>query len=134
MDYIKLATDIDQMSKGELSAVTTISGLIIVFGMLLLLVLIISIFGLVSKTAKKSASGSEKKAETPVKNTAVKPSAPVNAAQSNDDDEVIAVISAAVAMMYEGTGKTAVIRSIKPASNARTAWAAAGIRDNVRAF
>lgn len=134
MDYIKLATDIDQMSKGELSAVTTISGLVIVFGMLLLLVLIISIFGLVSKSSKKSASGSDKKVETPVKNTDVNRSAQVNTLKSNDDGEVIAVISAAVAMMYEGTEKTAVIRSIKPASNARTAWAAAGIRDNVRAF
>ena len=54
---------------------------------------------------------------------------------SNEDGDIIAVISAAVMMMYEGTGKTPVIRSIRPAvAGSRSAWKAAGIANNTRPF
>ena len=57
--------------------------------------------------------------------------APVNGA----DDETVAVISAAVAMMYEGTGKIPVIRSGKPAATGvRSAWKTAGVLNNTRPF
>ena len=38
-------------------------------------------------------------------------------------------------MMYEGTGKTPVIRSIRPAATGgMSAWRAAGIANNTRSF
>lgn len=138
MNFIFSAIDTSKMSIGELSAVTTITGVVIVFAMLLLLVFMICVFGWVSKAAKKAGS---KELETPApkkeKKVNKKPapkSAPVAVSATADDDEIIAVISAAVAMMYEGTGKTAVVRSIRPSVSGRSAWANAGIRDNVRAF
>ena len=62
-------------------------------------------------------------------------SAPV--VQTSDDgvsDEVVAVISAAVAAMYDSPSK-ARIKSIKKSSNGgRSAWANAGVLDNTRPF
>ena len=138
MNYIPLAIDSSKMSIGELSAITTITGVVIVFAMLLILVFMICIFGWVSKAVKKDGSKKDgtsapKKEKKAVKQLAPK-AAPVTASATGDDDEIIAVISAAVAMMYEGTGKTAIVRSIRPAVSGRSAWANAGIRDNVRAF
>ncbi len=135
MGFLQLATDTSKMSIGELSAITTTSGIVIVFGMLLLLVLMIYIFGFVAKrTSRKFNSNSDNKAVANVQNLAnTTVSAPIIDANS-DEDEVIAVIAAAVAMMYEGTGKKAIIRSVRPVSSARSAWADAGVRNNIRAF
>lgn len=141
MDVIRLATDISNMSTGELSAVTTLSGLVIVFAMLLLLVLVICVFGWIGSAAGKNAAEraekKAKKAEKAAADAAAAASdvqAPVITVESDDDTEIIAVISAAVAMMYEGTGIKPVIRSVKPSASTRSAWARAGINDNVRAF
>lgn len=61
-------------------------------------------------------------------------SAPANSVQE-DDDEIIAVIAAAVATMYDGTGKSAVIRSVRPSVKPnRSVWSAAGVYENTRAF
>ena len=132
MNYIPLAIDSSKMSIGELSAITTITGVVIVFAMLLILVFMICIFGWVSKAVKKDGSKKDGTSAPKKEKKAVKQ--PVTASATGDDDEIIAVISAAVAMMYEGTGKTAIVRSIRPAVSGRSAWANAGIRDNVRAF
>ena len=59
-------------------------------------------------------------------------------AQAEDDDEVIAVISAAVAMMAASDGKSYAVKSIKRTANqnrqAGSAWSAAGKRENTRPF
>ena len=137
MYFNQLAIDVSKMTKGELSAITTFSGVAIVFGMLLILVIMIAVFGLFAKVGNgKSVKKAKPEKALKVKKVA-EPSpskSAVNTLSNVDDDEVIAVISAAVAMMYEGTGKKAVIRSIRTSSAGRSAWANAGIRDNVRAF
>lgn len=125
---------------GEISSIAinvTICGLAIVFGTLIALVFIIWGFGKIMdglnkpKTAKPApAPASVKAASAP----AAAPALSVSTA-SADDDEIIAVISAAVAAMYEGSGKIAVIRNVRPAATAgRPAWAAAGIAQNIKAF
>ena len=111
----------------------TLSGLIIVFAMLILFVFVIAAFGaIMSRTA-----GKPKKAKPAAPKTESKPlpkksaPAPVNGV----DDETVAVISAAVAMMYDGTGKTPVIRSVRPAAaGVRSAWKTAGVLNNTRPF
>ncbi len=110
-----------------------LTGVAIVFGMLILFVLIISMFGLFSKS-KSTTEVKEKPAKVkPVKAVpAPKKAAPVAAV---DDDEIIAVISAAVYSMYEGTGRKPIIRSIRPATRVgRSAWATAGLLNNVKSF
>ncbi len=137
MYFNQLAIDASKMTKGELSAITTISGLAIVFGMLLILVVMIAVFGLFGKAGNSVKDKKAKAEKLPKVKKVAEPSQVKNVAGASsnaDDDEIVAVISAAVAMMYEGTGKKAVIRSIRPSSVGRSAWANAGIRDNVRAF
>ena len=138
LDLILLAVkDLGTMGNlKEYAGNVTLSGLVIVFGMLVLLVLIIAIFGFImggtrKKAVKSEAAKSEIKA--PVKNSVA--AAPVTKPEDKNDDSVVAAISAAVAMMYEGTDKTPVIRSIKPASTGvRSIWKQAGILNNTRSF
>lgn len=65
----------------------------------------------------------------------VSASKPQTTNQSAVSGEVIAAISAAVAMMYDGSGKHAVIRSVKPANKAaRPIWGQVGVQNNTKAF
>lgn len=112
----------------------TSSGLIIVFAMLILLVIILTVFGFVMSRLTGAPKTEKPKKEPKVEKKADMPVAPVVSASSEDDD-VIAAISAAVMMMYEGTGKTPVIRSIRPSQKGvRSAWGMAGVMNNTRPF
>ena len=110
----------------DLLTIIPIAGVTIVFAMLIILVIIISMFGKIMGAVKgKEKTVAENKVSIP---------APIYAPQI-DEDEIIAVIAAAVDAMYSGSGKKAVIRNIKPSvSGGRSAWAQAGLVDNVRAF
>ena len=138
LDLILLAVkDLGTMGNlKEYAGNVTLSGLVIVFGMLVLLVLIIAIFGFVmGGTRKKAVKSEATKSETkaPTQNSVA--AAPVSKPEVKNDDSVVAAISAAVAMMYEGSDKTPVIRSIKPASTGvRSIWKQAGILNNTRSF
>ena len=98
--------------KGIASAKVVLTGFVVVFAMLILLIFITV-------------------AETPAPVVA----APVAPAQTDGvSDEVVAVISAAVATMY-GSSEKARIKSIKKSSDGgRSAWAKAGVLDNTRPF
>jgi len=127
-----------QMDMSYVFAVV-ITGLVVVFIGLILLILFITAIGKIFE-----ASAQKKKS----KDTAVVRSEPVKAAvtaaaddepeeeQPDNDDEVIAVIAAAVAMMSEADGKTYRISSVRPARKVQSgnAWAMAGIRENTNPF
>ncbi|MCI8361360.1 MAG: OadG family protein [Clostridiales bacterium] len=117
----------------EIALNVTICGLAIVFGALIMLVILISLFGKIMDAINKKSRAS---AAVPTQTSTPAPApAPTPAAQA-DDGELIAVISAAVSAMYDGSGKQFTIRSVRPARRAgeRPAWAAAGLRDNTRSF
>lgn len=104
----------------------TFCGITIVFIALILLVFIISLFSFMFKKDKK-------KSDLPAKTTSYV--APLKQNTDDGDGELIAVIAAAVDAIYDGTGKKAVIRSIKPAKiSRRSAWASAGLAENTRTF
>ncbi len=114
----------------------TLSGLLIVFSMLVLLVVILSIFGVIMSRAS-GAPKKEKKVKEPKieKKQVVKTAPVVTGVSASDEDEIVAAISAAVMMMYEGTGKTPIIRSIRPSQKGiRSAWSMAGVMNNTRPF
>lgn len=123
----------------ELSYVfaVVITGLVVVFLGLILLIAFISIIGRFFSTIDK-----KKKAAPKVPEAAPKAAAPIKPAaapsvRNTDDDEIIAVISAAVAMMSETDGKAYRIKSVKAAagnSSSRNAWAAAGLRESTNPF
>ena len=114
----------------------TFTGVVIVFLMLVLLVMVLSIFGLFSQSATKK----DKKKVAPVKDKTDGPKKEEKVAENNNlsdgriNPEIIAVISAAVASMYETSSKKPVIKSVKRSAATRPAWASAGIYNNTRAF
>ncbi|MBQ0110543.1 MAG: OadG family protein [Oscillospiraceae bacterium] len=117
-------------STSEIMLNVTVCGLVIVFAVLILLVAVIGIFGsLMSKNKKKPAN--PQSAPTPtnvVKTQTVKP-------ENNDDDQVIAVITAAVYSYYaDNTSVRPVIKAIRPASSSRSGWQQAGMRQNMRSL
>lgn len=126
-----------QMEMSYVIAVV-ITGLVVVFLGLVLLIAFISIIGSIFKSIdnKKKAQAEEKK---PVQKAApvVRVITPAEPAEDSDDDEVIAVIAAAVAMMSAAEGKNYRIRSVKAASSrghAGNAWASAAMREATRPF
>lgn len=119
--------------KGIASAKVVLTGFVVVFAMLILLIFIIKIYGaIIQKAQNAGKKGKEKKAETVAETPAPVVAAPAQA--DGVSDEVVAVISAAVATMY-GSSEKARIKSIKKSSDGgRSAWAKAGVLDNTRPF
>lgn len=112
----------------------TFSGIVIVFSMLILLVLILILFGKVGQLLKRE------KTLPAQKHTLVKVGeepATIQTAKttvSNEPSpEIIAVIAAAVATMYEGSTVKPIIKSVRRAG-IRPVWASAGIAENTRPF
>lgn len=127
--------------KGISSAKVILTGFVVVFAVLILLILIIKLYSAIVQKAQQS--GKKKKEKIVVKeeisSASVPKAAPVSSAspdmsvQDGVTEEVVAVISAAVATMYGSSGK-ARIKSIKKSNTGRCAWANAGILDNTRPF
>ncbi len=109
---------------------TVITGMVVVFlilGLLIGLLYIISFF---------CNLGNKKKDAKPADTVAESASAPVELIeQDENDDEVIAVISAAIAAYTAGDGKTYAIKKIKRAEKQpRSSWGNAGVNENTRSF
>lgn len=120
-----------ERSLGDTILVTTITGMLIVFAALILLIFIIWVFGKCFPATPKN--------EKSVQNVAPAKTAPapvISTAKPQSNDDIIAVIAAAVAVYGENEGKRYAIRSVKRAANSggRSPWAAAGIAENVRSF
>lgn len=115
--------------------IITLTGLLVVFVILAVLILFFMLLGAIFKSIdnskkKKSEASEETKAAEPVQ-AAVED---VSAEAVNSDDELIAVISAAVAAYTDGEGFT--IKSVRKheGKRVRSAWSAAGITENTRPF
>lgn len=128
--------------KGISAAKVILTGFVVVFAVLLLLILIIKIYSaIVGKAQNVSSKRAEKKVkvkegELKLSNTPARPlpaASPAPAVEDGISEEVVAVISAAVYTMYGSSGK-ARIKSIKKSDGKRPAWANAGILENTRPF
>ncbi len=117
--------------------IITLTGLLVVFVILALLIFFFILLGAIFKSIDNSK---KKKAEAKAAE-ATKAAEPVQAAVEdvsaeavNNDDELIAVISAAVAAYTDGEGFT--IKSVRKheGKRVRSAWSAAGITENTRPF
>lgn len=131
-----LAEDIDMNFEYVASVVFT--GLTVVFIGLILLVVILFVFGLISK-AKRNSADKKTESNNNVKTEKIASSGAelVKTAPEIEDDieeEIVAVITAAIVAMSEKCGKKLTLRSIKTAKPQRTAWATAGLIDNTRPF
>ena len=142
MNFRFLAFNWSELSKGDLSLLTTLAGIIIVFLVLIILTMVISLLG---KRGASAANKAEKIPE-PKKVPSFSPIQPVKAdppisksVQASEDDTLIAVIAAAVHAFGESVGQTLAVKSVQRASarkpkDGRSAWAAAGVRENTRPF
>ncbi len=125
----------------ELSYVfaVVITGLVVVFLGLVLLIAFINIIGAIFKSIDKKRKDSEKAAAASKPSAAGKrietaPAVPP-AVNNEDEDEIIAVISAAVAMMSSAEGKNYRIRSVRAAGTpVGNAWASAARIEATRPF
>jgi sodium pump decarboxylase gamma subunit len=121
-----------------------LTGMVVVFLALIVLILIVTLLGKVfdnlnNKKKNELAPTKTTSAPAPVKTTpAPTKVAPVAIAQpSEDEDEIIAVISSAVAMMSLADGKNYRVKSVKAVkgtTSGRPAWSMAGLRENTRPF
>lgn len=141
-----LATEINWGLVGS----TVVTGLVIVFLILAILVFFLWAFGKIFKlinaasekkerqklisrdnSANKSQSADAKKESSPAQ-TAVPDIGDDD--YDEDDDEIIAVIAAAIAAYGASEGKQYRIASIRRSRSASSGWKAAGISDNMRGF
>lgn len=123
--------------KGIVSAKVVLTGFVIVFAMLILLIFIIKIYSTIVSKAQQTGTKKSKKNAESKQDIQPKASASVVSAASAVDNgvsqEVVAIISAAVATMY-GSPEKARIKSIKKSNGGRSSWANAGLLDNTRPF
>lgn len=125
------------MQNMNLAMVVLIAGLIIVFVMLILLTLIIKLYGTI--IYKKQVASKTKKTEKSNSNVVNTTSVPSVAPNFDDlSDEIVAVISAAVASLGAANSKYYAIKSIKqslnPATLNRSEWSMAGKFQNTKPF
>ena len=120
------------------TATVVIAGISIVLGVLLLLIAVFWMFGkIVSSTEKRFRSKRlEKQKEiVDIANIGIpvtSPAKPAPRVENGISDEVVAVITAAVAA---SEGGKATVKSIKKAGRSgRNAWAQAAVLDNTRPF
>ena len=134
--------------KGVSSVKVILTGFLVVFAMLIFLIIIVKIYSLLVGKAQRSGLviGRKKKFKKPKKTEKTEETQKSAAAgvvvfgrdshePESDEipEEVIAVISAAVATMYGGSEKVK-IKSVKRSRAKRSAWANAGVIENTRPF
>lgn len=115
---------------------TVLTGIVVVFLVLVLLIVFLELMGrFFSRSEKKKSPTEDKPAELPI----ITPgNARFEKASENitgNENDIIAVISAAVAAIGESEGKTYTVKNIrKREKTARTGWGAAGIRESMNRF
>ncbi len=125
-----LAATVDTNAVLSEAGMTVLTGLIVVFATLLLLTFVFWLFGVVAGKGRKS----ESKEVTPAVPTPAPSPNRTPVVEDGVSDEVVAVITAAIAAMSDG-GTQYTIRRIRPTSSGtRPVWAAAGIAENTQPF
>ncbi|WP_367925999.1 OadG family transporter subunit [uncultured Ruthenibacterium sp.] len=131
MDFAPLLTVAAAMNnlEGEPSVgVVVVTGLVLVFGVLILLYLIITLEGVIfsSIDKKKAEKTAKAKNAAPVeKAPVVQPIAKAPVVEAGIPEEVVAAIVASIACMDGGNRYT--LRSLKRVKTGRNAWAQAGV-------
>lgn len=119
--------------------IITITGILVVFFILVILIFLFWVLGKTFQTIDKNKAAkaeAAKKAAAPAPAPAAAP-APVEeiVEEDDNDNEIMAVISAAIAAYAEEEGTSYTIRDVKKRDKrARSAWSLAGIGENTRPF
>ena len=117
---------------------TVLTGFVIVFLALILLIIIFWAFGKVMDNLTKKSKPAAPAAATaaPISLIPDVPKMAVEFAADGVSDDVIAAITGAISAILaeEGDGKTYVVRSVKRVRKSRGAWGRAGMEENTRPF
>lgn len=118
--------------------IITITGILVVFFILAILIFLFWLMGNIFQNIDKSRKAKAEAAKAAAAKAAPAPApAPVEeiAEEEDNDDEIMAVISAAIAAYAEEEGTSYTIRDVrKRDKRARSAWSLAGIGENTRPF
>lgn len=120
-----------------LSVTILLTGFAVVFAVLLVLIGIIKLYGTVvyniqNKNRIKKASRNADLPKAVREEDEPAPAVTVEAEPQTDEDEIIAVISAAVYSVYSSSQVR--IKSIRRSKTRGSAWRSAGLQDNARPF
>ncbi|SCI23225.1 Na+-transporting methylmalonyl-CoA/oxaloacetate decarboxylase%2C gamma subunit [uncultured Ruminococcus sp.] len=133
-----ISPDQKDLGAGTVASVV-ITGIVVVFIGLVLLILLVSIYGkifdVINSRAARKAEEAKKAAEAAkavAKPEPIMAVAPV--VEDGIEEETVAVIMAAISAMSSAEGKKLVLKSVKTAKPQRPAWSTAGIIDNTRPF
>ena len=130
-----ISPDQKDLGAGTVASVV-ITGLVVVFIGLVLLILLVSIYGklfdVINGRAARKAEEAAEAAKAVAKPEPIKAAAPV--VEDGIEEETVAVIMAAISAMSSAEGKKLVLKSVKTAKPQRPAWSTAGIIDNTRPF
>ena len=132
-----IAAELTLSEKGIAAAKVILTGFVVVFSVLLLLIGVIKLYSLIvgkaqSIGSKRTVKSSAPALKLPAVERQPEPETEAQPTEEGIPEEVVAVIAAAVATMYGSQGK-AKIKRIKRAGG-RSAWANAGVLDNTRPF
>lgn len=118
--------------------IVTLTGILIVFFILAILIFMFWLLGTIFKGVDKSRKAKAEAVKAAAPAAPAPAPAPVEEIaddDSSDDEEIMAVISAAIAAYAEEEGTSYTIRNVKRRdSRSRSAWSLAGIGENTRPF
>lgn len=126
------------LDSGTVSSVV-ITGVVVVFIGLILLIFFVFLYGRIfeainNKKSEKSKKILENKVSAASNQNNNNQSEPIPIIENGIDEEVIAVITAAIMAMSAKSGKKLALKSVKHAKPIRPVWANAGIAENTRPF
>ena len=123
----------DPQNEVVLSLTVLLTGLVVVFAMLIFLTIVIKIYGsVIYNTTKKRRESNKPKVEAAPTPAPAPAPAPIEV-EEGISGEVVAAIAAAVYMTYGVSASR--IRSVKrAAANPRSLWGEAGRLENTRPF
>lgn len=126
------------LDSGTVSSVV-ITGVVVVFIGLILLIFFVFLYGRIfeainNKKSEKSKKILENKVSAASNQNNNNQSEPIPIIENGIDEEVIAVIAAAIMAMNAKSGKKLALKSVKHAKPIRPVWANAGIAENTRPF
>lgn len=126
------------LDSGTVSSVV-ITGVVVVFIGLILLIFFVFLYGRIfeainNKKSEKTKKILENKVSVASNQNNNNQSEPIPIIENGIDEEVIAVITAAIMAMSAKSGKKLALKSVKHAKPIRPVWANAGIAENTRPF
>lgn len=137
-----VAAEMNLYDKSISAAKVILTGFVVVFSMLFLLIIVIKVYSTAIAGFQRAADKRSKKKDRVMERVSAERGAHIikkpayvtpPSVEEGIPDEVVAVIAAAVAASFPSGSKPA-IKSIKKAGGGRSAWANAGVLDNTRSF